>query len=302
MDENSPEVERRRPYVLSADVEAHGHIGSCPGYALLASHGKATKLRKDEFRERVGTIIDRTLTREARMDTCKDRIAETERVKEKKRARVERGAGDVLMELGNRDDEQMAVRRADASDGDITENQHEENRMRDIHVGKRGPEAAGEEQPDKLRKAVRLEQEAPSAAASSDPTVALEYLVSCETQDRPGSVLVQKSGHVDDDVQISALDAFYEKDERKSRYIGEVVEWYRGEDAGDVTRSESNELFENCICLNALAGEIWKLNPKILLDEKIWKNDQKIAMNEKLVQNSVMNDKIREELRDECQN
>ena len=85
--------------------------------------------------------------------------------------------------------------------------------MRDIHVGKRGPEAAGEEQPDKLRKTVRFEQAAPSssAAASSDPTVALEYPASGETQDRPGSVLVQTSGHVDDDVQISALDAFHER-------------------------------------------------------------------------------------------
>ena len=55
-----------------------------------------------------------------------------------------------------------------------------------------------------------VEQEAPSASASSDPPVALEYPASGETQDRPGSVLVQKSGHVDDDVQISALDAFYE--------------------------------------------------------------------------------------------
>ena len=84
--------------------------------------------------------------------------------------------------------------------------------MRDIHVGKREPEAAGEEQPDKSRKAVRFEQEAPSAAASSDPTVALEYSASGETQDRPRSVLAQKSGHVDDDVQISALGAFYEMD------------------------------------------------------------------------------------------
>ena len=107
-------------------------------------------------------------------------------------------------------------------------------RMRDIHVGKRGPEAAGEEQPDKLRKAVRFEQEAPS--------VALEYLVSGETHDRPGSVLVQKSGHVGDDVQISALDPFYEMDGRKNRYIGEVLERYRGEDAGDLKRSELNEL------------------------------------------------------------
>ena len=108
--------------------------------------------------------------------------------------------------------------------------------MRDIHVGKRGSEAASEEQPDKLRKTVRFEHEAPSAKASSDPTVALEYPASGETQDRPGSVLVQKSGHVDDDVQISALDAFYEMDGRTSRYIEEVLEWYRREDARDLKR------------------------------------------------------------------
>ena len=98
------------------------------------------------------------------------------------------------------DDEQVAVRYTDACGGDIRENQ----RMRDIHVGKRGSEAAVEEQPGKLRKTVRFEQEASSAAASSDPTVALENPASGETQDRPGSVLVQRSGHVDDDVQISA--------------------------------------------------------------------------------------------------
>ena len=56
--------------------------------------------------------------------------------------------------------------------------QHEEDRMRDIQIGKRGSEAAGKEQPDKLRKTVRFEQDAPSAAESSDPTVALEYLAS----------------------------------------------------------------------------------------------------------------------------
>ena len=47
------------------------------------------------------------------MNAKKDRIAETERVKERKRARVERGAGDVLEELGDTDDEQVAVRHAD---------------------------------------------------------------------------------------------------------------------------------------------------------------------------------------------
>ena len=58
--------------------------------------------------------------------------------------------------------------------------------MRDIHIGKRGSEAAGEEQLDKLRKTVRFEQEASSASASSDPTVTLECPASCETQESAG--------------------------------------------------------------------------------------------------------------------
>ena len=90
------------------------------------------------------------------------------------------------MEPGNRGDEQVAVRHADASGGDITENQHEEDRIRDIQIGKRGSEAASEEQPDKLRRTVRFEQEAPSASASSDPPVALEYPASGKTQKSAG--------------------------------------------------------------------------------------------------------------------
>ena len=98
--------------------------------------------------------------------------------------------------------------------------------MRDINVGKRGPDAAGEEQPDKLSKTVRFEQEASSASASSDPTVALEYPASGDTQDRPGSVLVQKSGHVDDDVQIfcvgSILRDGWTKETLQRRSVGMV--------------------------------------------------------------------------------
>ena len=75
------------------------------------------------------------------------------------------------MEPENRDDEQVAVRHADASGGDIRENQHEEDRMRDIHVGKRGSETANEEQPDKLRKTVRFEQQAPNTSSSSSTHV-----------------------------------------------------------------------------------------------------------------------------------
>ena len=47
--------------------------------------------------------------------------------------------------------------------------------------------------------------------------VSLEYLASGEKQDRLEPVLV--TGHADDDIQISALDVFYEIDGRKSRYI-----------------------------------------------------------------------------------
>ena len=104
----------------------------------------------------------------------------------------------------------MAVRHADASGGHITENQHEEKRMRGIRVNERGSEAAREEQSDKWRTRDRSEQEAANASATFDPYVALEHPASGKTPSRPGSVLVQKSGHVDDDVRICALDAFYE--------------------------------------------------------------------------------------------
>ena len=111
--------------------------------ADFAPQGKVTEPCRDEFRERVGMTVEKTLTGEARIDTCKDRIAETERVKERKRARVERGAGD-----GDKDDEQVAVRHADASGGYIIENQHEEEIMRDIQVRIRGSGATREEQTD----------------------------------------------------------------------------------------------------------------------------------------------------------
>ena len=52
-------------------------------------------------------------------------------------------------------------------------------------------------------------------------------------------MLVQNSGHVDDDIQISAL--VYEMDGRESHYNTEVLNWYREEDAGDLRRSALNE-------------------------------------------------------------
>ena len=97
---------------------------------------------------------------------------------------------------------------------------------------------------------------------------------------------MQKSGHVDDDVQTSALDPSDEMDGRKSRYIGKALERHRGEDAGDLKRSKSNELVENWTCLNALERKIWKTNPKILMDEKCWTTwtcNLKIVMDEEWV-------------------
>ena len=46
--------------------------------------------------------------------------------------------------------------------------------------------------------------------------VSLEHRVCGEKQDRPEPVLVQNSGHDDDDIQISALDVLYEMDGRES--------------------------------------------------------------------------------------
>ena len=119
----SREIERGRFYVLSTDIEARGHMGSCPGYALLTSQREATG-----FRERIGTTI---LAGEARVETCKDRVAKRMRVREMRRAGIERGAGDVPEEPGVKYDEQVAVRHADASCGHIIENQHEKKRKRE---------------------------------------------------------------------------------------------------------------------------------------------------------------------------
>ena len=58
-------------------------------------------------------------------------------------------------------------------------------------------------------------------------------------------------------------------DGRMSRYNREVLDWYRGEDARDLKRSELNELVEKMTCLNAFEGEIWKSNPKTAMNEKM---------------------------------
>ena len=65
-----------------------------------------------------------------------------------------------------------------------------------------------------------------------------------------------------------------------------MLERYRGEDAGDLKRSESGELVVIGICLNAFERKIWKINPKILMDEKSWKtweSNQNIVMDGELI-------------------
>ena len=57
-----------------------------------------------------------------------------------------------------KNDEQVAVRHADASGAYIIENQHEEKIMRGINVGKRGSGATSEEPLDERRKTERLER------------------------------------------------------------------------------------------------------------------------------------------------
>ena len=79
------EAEPRRFYVLSRDIEAHGHTEGCLGCAALAAHGRAIKDHKNECQKRIRTIIKRTLMGKARMNAYKDRFAEIERVKERKR-------------------------------------------------------------------------------------------------------------------------------------------------------------------------------------------------------------------------
>ena len=94
--------------------------------------------------------------------------------------------------------------------------------------------------------------------------VSLEYPASGKTKDRPRSVLVQKSGHVDDDginfcVGCVLRDG-WTKESLHRRSVGLV---------SNLKRCELNELVENLTCLNALEGKFWKSDQKIVTDEKI---------------------------------
>ena len=65
-------------------------------------------------------------------------------------------------------------------------------------------------------------------------------------------------------------------DGRESRYIKEVLDWYRDEDAGDLKRSELNEQDENMTCLNALGRN----------SENRWKNEKNVGKVRKITRTS----------------
>ena len=99
--ERAPEVDPRRFYVSSADIEAHGHIG------IAWKSDKTTQQRMPRTNQNYHW---EKLDGKARMNAYKNRFAKTERVKERERARVERGARDVPIKHGN--EETMADRHA----------------------------------------------------------------------------------------------------------------------------------------------------------------------------------------------
>ena len=68
----TPEVEPRRFYVLSADIELHGHPGGCPGCLIT-------------------TIIERTLSGKARINAYKDRPQEWSKSEGKGRSKENKG-------------------------------------------------------------------------------------------------------------------------------------------------------------------------------------------------------------------
>ena len=94
------------------------------------------------------------------------------------------------------------------------EKQHEENIKINVHIGKRGSETANEAPQYDSSKKLQIHRR-------PQPRMCLLDIL---------RVVRNKIGrspvHVDD-MQISALDVFHEMGGRESRYIKEVLDWYR---------------------------------------------------------------------------
>ena len=221
--------------------------------------------------------------------------AKTASLKERNRARVERGVGDVLVEPGT---EMMSRWRFDMRTHLVVtpeKTQHEEDRMRDIRSGKRGSEAAGEEHPDKLRRQYDLSKKL--RVHQRLPIQLLPWNIRRVVKHEVGwSPYLCRS-------QVMFVTTYkFLRCIHSTRWMDERVvtseKWYRGEDAGDLKRSELHELVENLTCLNALDWKIWKSDQKVVMDEKI---NPKIVMNEDSVQNDVMDGKFVKNFVMKCQ-
>ena len=118
------EVEYRKFYTLHANIEAHGHMGSCPGYALhiyhvrMNSESESEELLREPWHEKPGWNHTRT---ESLGESDSERREELD---------LSEVQGDVLEEPRIKNDEQVAVPHVDAPGSYIIENQHEEKSER----------------------------------------------------------------------------------------------------------------------------------------------------------------------------
>ena len=115
-----------------------------------------------------------------------------------------------------------------------SETQHDEYRMINIHIGKRGAETANEELPEKLSKTAQSEHQPSSSTSASSTRVSLEYLVSGERQNRTGPVLVWTMTYTFPRLMCS------------TRWMDERVVTAKKWDI-----SQLNDLIENMTALNA---------------------------------------------------
>ena len=87
--------------------------------------------------------------------------------------------------------------------------------------------------------------------------------------------------------QISALGALRGMHGRESRYVKEVLDWYREKDSGGVKIRELSELLGRMTCLNALERKSWK-------SWRAWRGEncrQGIVMHDESVKNKAMDEK-----------
>ena len=77
--DRAPELEPRRRYVLSADVEKFGATPGCPGCESLMVHGRVVGTsHNQECRDRIGELLERAVEGQARLEAHRRRTAKDE--------------------------------------------------------------------------------------------------------------------------------------------------------------------------------------------------------------------------------